>query len=58
MKATSKHLTGDVLVERLITLAYELNLLLRASRGVNVKVDIDTVDLDTHTEIVVQIGKR
>lgn len=58
MATVSKHLNGDTVVERLTVLVYELNAMLRAAPGVHVKVDIDTIDKPTHTEIVMQIGKR
>ena len=58
MAATSKHLNGDVVVDRLDTLVYELNMMLRAAPTVHVKVNIDMVDKPHHTEIVMQIGKR
>lgn len=58
MATNSKHLTGDVVVERLTVLVYELNMILRMAPMKHVKVDIDFVDRPTHTEVVMQIGKR
>ena len=54
----SKHPSPDGIVDRLTALVYEINLLLKAAPGVHVKVDVDTIDHEKHTEIVLTIGKR
>lgn len=54
----SKHINGDQVVEKLTLLTYELNKYLRLAPEVNVKANVDTIDRDSYTVVLLTIGKR
>lgn len=54
----SKHHTPDEVADRITIVSHELNMLLRLAPEVNIKVNVDTIEHDGWTELIVTWGKR